>query len=291
VVEALRIYGDTRILSEPRITVVNNQEAKILVGSKEPYVTTQVSQTGTGTAVTAESVNFIDVGVKLFVTPTITRDGFVQMKIKPEVSSKTGSLTTGQKNEVPIVETAESETVLLVQDGGTVILGGLIKDENSLDEQRVPVLGDIPLLGILFRSQKKTVKKTELIVLLTPRIVTGHRGELFPATSQAKEELGEKATFAPGPNNAAAYLQEVTDRIRNVTRVQSLLGAKKGTVRLEVSLFPDGRVQGRPKVLHSDDPDLNDSAVTAVWAASPFPNFPPELGKEPRLFLLDVLYE
>ena len=187
-VEALRTYGDTRILSEPRITVVNNQEAKILVGSKEPYVTTQVSQGGTGTAVTAESVNFIDVGVKLYVTPTISRDGFIQMKIKPEVSSKTGTLTTGQKNEIPIVETAEAETVLLVEDGNTVILGGLIKDEKSVDQQRIPILGDIPVLGALFRSNKDTTKRTELVVFITPTIITGRRGEslVTPEASSAE---------------------------------------------------------------------------------------------------------
>ncbi|MBI4314104.1 MAG: hypothetical protein HY594_04730, partial [Candidatus Omnitrophica bacterium] len=116
IIEALRTYGDTKILSEPRLTVVNNQEAKILVGSKEPFVTKAVSQTGTGTAVTAETVTFLDIGIKLYVTPTIARDGFIQMKVRPEVSSKTGTLTTSEKNEIPIVETAEAETVLLVQD-------------------------------------------------------------------------------------------------------------------------------------------------------------------------------
>ncbi|MBI3291686.1 MAG: type II secretion system protein GspD [Elusimicrobia bacterium] len=175
VLEALRTFGETNILSEPRITALSGQEAKILVGSKEPYVTTQISQAGTGTSVTAEQINFIDVGVKLFVTPTISRDGFISMKIRPEVSSKTGTLTTAQKNEVPIVETSEAETSLLVQDGATIILGGLIKEEKSKDHQRIPVLGDIPVLGLLFRSTKDTTKKTELLVFLTPRLITGER--------------------------------------------------------------------------------------------------------------------
>ncbi|MBI3615870.1 MAG: hypothetical protein HY211_05065 [Candidatus Omnitrophica bacterium] len=174
-IEALRSYGKSKILSEPRLTVINNQEAKILVGSKEPYVTTQISQAGTGTAVTAEQVNFIDVGVKLFVTPTIARDNFITMRIRPEVSSKTGTLTTAQKNEIPIVETAQAETVILVEDGSTVILGGLIRDEDSIDQQRIPLLGDIPVLGALFRSTKDTKKRSELVVFLTPHIITGER--------------------------------------------------------------------------------------------------------------------
>jgi len=177
VLEALRIFGDTKILSEPRITALNGQEAKILVGSKEPYVTQSTSQAGTGTAVTAEQVTFLDVGVKLFVTPTIAQDGYVQLKIRPEVSAKTGTLTTSQKNEIPIVETSEAETTLLVQDGATLILGGLMKDEKSKDHQRIPLLGDIPILGYLFRTTKDTTKRTELLVFLTPHIVTGARGE------------------------------------------------------------------------------------------------------------------
>ena len=169
-VEALRTFGETKILSEPKITAINGQEAKILVGSKEPFVTQTVSQTGTGTAVTAEQVTFLDVGVKLFVTPTIARDGYVQLKIRPEVSSKTGTLTTAQKNEIPIVETSEVETQLLVKDGQTIILGGLIKEEKARDHQRIPILGDIPILGLLFRSTKETTRRTGLLVFLTPRL-------------------------------------------------------------------------------------------------------------------------
>ena len=173
VLEALRTFGETKILSEPRITALNGQEARILVGSKEPYVTQAISQTGTGTAVTAEQVTFLDIGVKLFVTPTIAEDGFVQLKVRPEVSAKTGTLTTAQKNEIPIVETSEAETSLAIRDGATMILGGLIKEEKSRDHQRIPVLGDLPVVGILFRSSKDTVKRTELLVFLTPHLVTG----------------------------------------------------------------------------------------------------------------------
>jgi len=181
-IEALRTFGDTKILSEPRITALNGQEAKILVGSKEPYVTQTISQAGTGTAVTAEQVTFLDVGVKLFVTPTIAQDGFVQLKIRPEVSAKTSTLTTAQKNEIPIVETSEAETSLLVQEGATIILGGLMKDEKSKDHQRIPLLGDLPFLGALFRSTKNVTKHTELMIFLTPHVITGARAEAVSST-------------------------------------------------------------------------------------------------------------
>lgn len=276
--EALRAFGDTQLLSEPRLTVVNNQEAKILVGSKEPYITTQVSQTGTGTAVTAETVSFIDVGVKLYVTPTIARDGFVQMKIRPEVSSKTGTLTTAQKNEIPIVETSESETVLMVEDGGTVILGGLIKDEDSIDHQRIPVLGDIPLLGLAFRSSKDTVKRTELMIFLTPHIVTGRRGT--PPAPPA---------FAVQPVDGAGYYGWLMEAIQAVAQTQPA-GSEEGTVVVAFTLRPDGQLKGRPSVIQSDSRRLADLAVRAVRVVSPFPPFPTALGEEPRQFRIPIRY-
>lgn len=284
VLEALRAFGNTRILSEPRLTVANNQEAKILVGSKEPYVTTQISQTGTGTSVSAESVNFIDVGVKLFVTPTIARDNFISMKIRPEVSSKTGSLTTAQKNEIPIVETAETETVLLVEDGGTVILGGLIKDENTVDQQRIPILGDVPILGIPFRSNKHTAKKTELVIFLTPHVVTGGKGELTATT--AEHPAG------PAPSmGQEEYIKLLRDRVQNVARVQALMEATKGTVVVEFILDPDGRVKGKPQIVHSDGEALSSLAAQAVLAASPFPPLPSEVDKKPKTFKVSLSYE
>ena len=279
-VEALRTFGDTRILSEPRITVVNNQEAKILVGSKEPYVTTQISQTGTGTAVTAETVNFIDVGVKLFVTPTISREGFISMKIRPEVSSRTGTLTTSQKNEIPIVETAEAETVLLVEDGGMVILGGLIKDEFSKEQQRIPLIGDMPVLGKLFRSNKDTTKKTELVVFLTPRIITGRRGESLISPERRTEGL-----------DPVGYYGLVADLIRGMAKTEVLTAPAKGTVVVEVTLFPDGRLKGTPRVVSAESRSLESLAKRAASSASPFPPFPAGFSKKPKTFKIPITYE
>ncbi len=277
-VEALRTFGETKILSEPRLTVVNNQEAKILVGSKEPFVTRSVSQTGTGTAVTAESVTFLDVGVKLFVTPTITRDRFVQIKVRPEVSSKTGTLTTSEKNEIPIIETAEVETVLLVEDGGTVILGGLIKDENSTDQRRIPLLGDIPVLGAAFRNSKQTMKKTELVVFLTPHIVTGERAP---------------AAAPPGPFRQSAgwedYYGWMMDLIQGIAQAQEPLAKSGGIVVVEFTILPDGRLKGKPRVVSSGSRKLDSLAKRAVIAASPFPPLP-EPAKGPKTFKVPISY-
>lgn len=172
-IEALQTVGDTNILSNPRITVINNEEAKILVGSSEPYVTTQTTTTSSGPSTTAETVNFIEVGVKLYVTPTIHGDGYVTMKIRPEVSARTDYLTTSTNNKIPIVETSQAETTVMVKDSVTIVIGGLIKEQDSRTINKVPFLGDIPFLGTVFRNEDREKTKTEIIIFLTPTIVTG----------------------------------------------------------------------------------------------------------------------
>lgn len=172
-IESLQTFGTTQNLSNPHIMVINNQEAKILVGSTEPYVTSTTTTPASGPTTTAESVNFIEVGVKLYVTPTIHNDGYVTLKIKPEVSSVTRNVTTSNNNTIPVVETSEAETTVLVKDGVTIVIGGLIKDEKINTDTSVPILGKIPLLGAAFRSKDHLTRKTELVIFLTPRIASG----------------------------------------------------------------------------------------------------------------------
>ena len=171
--EALETIGDTNTLSSPSIIAVNNQEAKILVGSTEPYVTTTTTTPASGPTTTAESVNFIDVGVKLYVTPTIHRDNFVTLNIKPEVSTVTSTITTSNNNTIPIVDTSEAETIVMVKSGVTIIIGGLIKEERIESINKVPLLGDVPLLGMAFRNDDLLVRKTETVIFLTPTIISG----------------------------------------------------------------------------------------------------------------------
>ncbi|MFA5363193.1 MAG: secretin N-terminal domain-containing protein [Candidatus Omnitrophota bacterium] len=174
VIDLLRTIGDTKILSSPRIMALNNQDAKILVGTKDAYITSSTSLSGDST-VTAQSVNFVDVGIKLYVTPTINRAGFVTMKIKPEISSaqRTDITSEGKITQIPIVSTSESETTVMVKDGVTILIGGLKKDQRQKTVKKIPVLGDIPLAGFFFRSTSDESSRTELVILLTPHIMSG----------------------------------------------------------------------------------------------------------------------
>jgi type IV pilus assembly protein PilQ len=170
----LQTVGETKIISNPRLMVTENEEAKILVGTREAYVTSTTTA-GQTTSTVAEDVQFIDVGIQLSVTPSINQDGYVTMKIKPEVSSVVRTLTTAQKNQIPIVDTSSAETSMMVADGATVIMGGLRKEEVKFTDKQLPHLGELPILGKLFFKRKDQDNVlSELVVFITPHIVQGN---------------------------------------------------------------------------------------------------------------------
>ena len=122
----------------------------------------------------------MDVGVKLNVTPTINKEGYISMLIKPEVSSITSffpSETADQR--VPVIETSNAESTILIKDGTTIIIAGMIKDYKQKSANKVPVLGDVPVVGKLFQNNSDTVQRTETIVFLTPRIISGQESFLL----------------------------------------------------------------------------------------------------------------
>ncbi|HQP10600.1 MAG TPA: secretin N-terminal domain-containing protein [Candidatus Omnitrophota bacterium] len=185
----LGTLGETKLLSNPKLAVVNNQEARIHVGRKEAYITTTTTS-GSTTTTTAEDVNFVDIGIQLSVTPTINDDGYVTMKIKPEVSSRVDTLITPSGNQIPIIDTSMAETTVMVEDDATIIIGGLRRDEETEISKRFPILSDIPLLGNIFKNQSKRTQRSELLVMISPHIVDGTMvttGDVDPGEDGTKE--------------------------------------------------------------------------------------------------------
>ncbi len=176
IVKILQTFGETRNLSSPSIAVIDGEEAKIHVGTTKAYVTTTVATGGT-TATTAAQVTFMDVGVQLTVTPIINDEGYVTMKIKPEISSADSELeyqiAADVTNTVPLLSKTSAETTVMVKDGTTIIIGGLRKDEKIKTVKKLPLLGDIPWLGAAFRKTDEDLEKQEIIVFITPHIITG----------------------------------------------------------------------------------------------------------------------
>ena len=161
-IEALRKLSNVKILSRPKILVIEGQEAEIIVGKKLGYRTTltTVSQT------TMENIQFLEVGTQLKVTPRKINSSTIMLTIHPEVSD--GEITaTG----LPMETTSEVTTSVIVKNGQTVIIGGLINDKKGKTEHAVPILGSIPLLGRLFKRTEDVITKSEMVVLITPRFV------------------------------------------------------------------------------------------------------------------------
>lgn len=194
VIQALNSISKANILSRPRIAVVNNQEATILIGAKEVYFSQTQSQSQV-TTTTAESVNFVDVGVKINVTPTITADNYIVMKIRPEVSSVRETVTSPLGSSVPVVETSQAETTVKVKDGAMVMIAGLMKDDVRDTRQRIPVLYKLPIIGWLFGNRDNKRTKTELAVFLTPHIFTGDSAK----PDAEKELVKEKGILTKKP--------------------------------------------------------------------------------------------
>jgi general secretion pathway protein D len=160
--------GDVNLLSNPRIRVKNNEKAKILVGDKVPIITT----TSTANVGISESVQYIDVGLKLDVEPRITLNNFVNIKIGLEVSSLGDKTRTSNGAEVYTIGTRNANTVLSLKNGETQVLAGLISDDERKNASKLPGLGDIPLLGRLFSNQLDQKTKTEIVLAITPRIIS-----------------------------------------------------------------------------------------------------------------------
>lgn len=164
---ALEEDSHTNTLSSPKIVTLTGQEAKIVVGTKYPILKSEVS--GTDTTTTTTSLDYYqDIGIQLYVVPQISGDKYIDMIIHPVVSSFTSTVGT---NAYPIIITREAETQMVIEDGNTVVLGGLLKDVKSQDRLGVPFLSKIPLLGLLFSRSSADTEKIDLLIFITARIL------------------------------------------------------------------------------------------------------------------------
>ena len=163
-ISALEEIGDTNVIATPRILCLNKHRAEIHIGSELGYVSTSQTETST-----TQSVEFLEVGTQLRIRPFISRDGMIRMEVHPELS--TGTVTTQDGFTIPNKEVTQVTTNVMVRDGATVVIGGLISESLTTSNSQIPLLGSLPLVGPLFRQQTETTQRTELVILITPRIV------------------------------------------------------------------------------------------------------------------------
>ena len=183
------VDADANLLANPRIRARNREKAKILIGERVPNITT----TSTSTGFVAESVNYVDVGLKLDVEPTVYPDGEVAIKVSLEVSNIISQLQTKSGSLAYQIGTRTAQTVLRLRDGENQVLAGLINDEDRRGANKVPGLGDVPVLGRLFGSQSDDRSKTEIVLSITPRVVRNVRQ---PGPGLMEFESGTESSLA-----------------------------------------------------------------------------------------------
>jgi len=170
IVNAVKTDDDFRILSTPQILTTDNQEARITVGENRPFQTQSTTSVSGGTF---DSFEYRDVGKILKITPHVSEGRNVRLKLSLEVTSldRVATATTGLQSTRPVTNKRTIDTTVLVQDNHTVVIGGLIDDNRNSNETKVPGLGDIPLLGWLFKTQSDGTQKTNLYIFITPRVI------------------------------------------------------------------------------------------------------------------------
>lgn len=192
VLQALTTKNLAKVLAEPNLLVKTGQKGNFLAGSKIPY--NIVTSTG-GTATT--SVVFVDVGIKLNFIPEVMDNGLISLKVDPaELSSIAGTLAV---NGYPIIDTKEVRTTVELKEGESLVLAGLLDEEHIKTMSKIPLLGDIPILGALFRSSQDDIKEKELVFFITPKLVkptaTGVKTEM--PTEKSTKEIEKELRWIP----------------------------------------------------------------------------------------------
>ncbi|CAB1369758.1 General secretion pathway protein GspD [Denitratisoma oestradiolicum] len=186
-INAKKQDGEANILANPRIRVKNREAAKVLIGDRVPNITT----TSTATGFVSEAVQYVDVGLKLDAQPTIFPDNEVSIKLSLEVSNIVNQIQTKSGTLSYQIGTRTASTVLRLKDGENQVLAGLINDEDRSAANKIPGLGDIPVLGRLFGSQRDEGQKTEIVLSITPRLI---RNIQRPSFSDAEFDSGTEAS-------------------------------------------------------------------------------------------------
>lgn len=185
--ELAQAQNKGKILSQPKLMTLSGNEARIHIGTRYPYKSsTTLNQSGG----TAENVQYVDVGILLNVTPQVnTKSGTIVMKLSPEVSD-----VVGFRNDAPIITSRQTDTIVEVADGETVVIGGLLRDEDLKSKSGVPILREIPVIGEFFRYSNKSRNKTNLVIMITPRVVDVRGTTMKEVEAEADRKAKEVAS-------------------------------------------------------------------------------------------------
>jgi general secretion pathway protein D len=202
-IRALQATGKLDVLSRPYILASDNQLASINIGQQVPYVTGSVTDAQGGVT---NSVNYAQVGVLLDVIPHINPDGMVILDVAPEVSALLDSrIQISTDVSAPVFSTRSAQTRVAVENGQTVVIGGLMQDQKQSTVSKVPILGDIPWIGPLFQSRHENKSKTELLIFLTPHVA--QRPDVLQGMADDELNHAKLAPNAVSPGTFQEHMQ------------------------------------------------------------------------------------
>jgi len=253
---------DLNLLSNPRIRVKNNEKAKVLVGNKVPVITTNT----TANVGTSESVSYVDVGLKLEVEPRVMLDDFVSIKINLEVSSLGEAITLSNNSKVYNIGTRNATTMLRLKHGETQILAGLIQDSERKNADKLPGLGEIPILGRLFSRHIDEKNKTEIVLAITPKVisnVTLPEATFSEYWSGTDTVISDKPLLNSMPSNTLTRGQQVREQQQQ--RQRELNDAAD----VPVNDTPESAPAPEPAALPA--PDAPPAATESMQPASAMP--------------------
>ncbi|MEN6578124.1 MAG: hypothetical protein ABFD90_17400 [Phycisphaerales bacterium] len=197
IITALESITDTTVLANPKILAVNKQEGVVYIGDKYGYLAQQ-NQTQTSTS---SSVDFLETGTRLAFRPYIGNDGYIRMDIYPKDS--TGGIETRGTDNLPWERTTELRTNVVVKDGQTVVIGGLFRNKVETIKSQVPLLGNLPIMGALFRGTTESAKREEVLVILTPHIIEE------PAETNGDAAVEDTRRVFEGANNGLMGIDNI----------------------------------------------------------------------------------
>ena len=195
-VKALETQGKVKALASPKVSTMNNQTAIVKVARQDVYFTSEISQAETST-LQSFTPNTIDVGVILDVTPQIGGGGYITMNIHPSITAEFDRVTAPDGTEFPLLRIREADTVVKVRDGQTIIIAGLLQEQENTTRTGLPCLTNLPVFGYLFGYREETAEKTELVILITPTVLTGKRIEEIKAEDLGRIDLLEQQDRMP----------------------------------------------------------------------------------------------
>ncbi|MBU1113342.1 MAG: TonB family protein [Candidatus Omnitrophica bacterium] len=284
-----------KVLSRPKLLCLSGKEAKLVVGGEVPYI----SASTTGSAGTSVSVEYREYGVILKLRPEVLANDKILLNVGTEVSELDwANAIVVSSIQVPAFLTRKAETSLNVVSGDTIIIGGLIKNDESKNVDKLPWMGDVPIIGALFRSKEFQNDQTELVITLTPLI---KKSELETAMQEAAEASG-KVTVGK-PIIYPDYLQKDTTLNDYILRIQRMIFQSLNYPRLAQEAGWQGAMTLKLRISHTGEVvdsrisessgyiSFDNSVLTAAKALSPYPPFPMGIDLEDLWVDIPIVYK